>query len=137
MPRPRRRPLEFGVDAHEIVVGTPRLEVRAPSALDADTARGAISVGSIHGRVALSEDRRSATFVPDEPLPPGPHTLRVGELAGTRGARLSEPTEVPFFVSDSSAKVPPELRIESIVRLRVGELGPCASRRASCQRAAS
>jgi Subtilase family len=120
---PRQRAVEISVDAHEVLVGPRRLEVRAPAALEPETARAALALKSARATVALSDNGRTATLVPEDELPTGPHTLIVGELVSTRGKRLSERVEIPFFVSDSRAKVDAALRVESIVRLQVERLG--------------
>lgn len=120
---PDRRSIEVSVDPYEIVLGTPRLEVKARSALDPETARGSLSLGAHHSDVTLSDDGRTATAVPEGDLPPGPHTLIVEELVSTRGKRLTDRLVLPFFVSDSRAEVKSSLRIESLVRLRVERLG--------------
>jgi subtilase family protein len=120
---PRHRSIEISVEPNEVVVGEPRLEVRVQSPLDPETARGAIVLESTHGRVSLSDDRRVASFVPENGLAAGPQTLLIEELVSARGKRLSDRLEVPFFISDSRAKVDARLRVESIVRLRVGRLG--------------
>ena len=120
---PRQRSIEISIEPNEVVVGDPRLEVQARSPLDPETARGAIALVSAHGQVSLSRNGQVARFVPDDGLPPGPQTLLVEELVSARGRRLSDRIEVPFFVSDSRAKVPARLRVESIVRLRVEKLG--------------
>jgi hypothetical protein len=128
---PPDRSVEINVERHEIVLGGRSLQVRAPAALDAETARAGISLASVPTRVSLGAGNRTATVVPDGGggddgggvLPPGPHTLIVGELVSAKGERLSEPVEVPFFVSDSQAKVASSLRVESLVRLRVDRLG--------------
>jgi hypothetical protein len=115
--------IEIGVEPHEVVLGAPKLTVRSGSPLDPEAARASIGVASVRGTVTLSDDGRTATFVPDEVLPPGPHTFVVGDLVSKRGKPISEGGEIPFFVSDSKAKVQPHLRVESIVRLRVDRLG--------------
>ena len=120
---PRQRSIEIAVEPHEVVLGTPSIEVRAQSPLDDETAKGALALKSSHGTVSLSRDQKVATFVPDDGLPPGLETLVIEELVSTRGKRLSERVEVPFFVSDSRASVDRRLRVESIVRLRVERLG--------------
>ena len=120
---PRQRSIEIAIEPHEVVLGTPSIEVRAQSPLDDETAKGALALKSSHGTVSLSRDQKVATFVPDDGLPPGPETLVVEELVSTRGKRLSERVEVPFFVSDSRASVDRRRRVESIVRLRVERLG--------------
>ena len=120
---PGKRSIEITVEPNEIVVGDPHLEVRAEAPLDPEVVRGAIALESASGRVSLSQDRRVASFVPENGLSPGPQTLVVEELVSTRGKRLSERVEVPFFISDSRAKVDRKLRVESIVRLRIERLG--------------
>lgn len=112
--------IELGVEPYEVVLGEPRLTVRSPSPLDPETARGALALANgFRGTVALSRDGRTATFVPDEPLEPGAHTLTVGELVTKRGKRISDGMEIPFVVADSNAKVRSNVRVQSIVRLRV------------------
>jgi hypothetical protein len=120
---PSMRAVAVNVECNEVVLGARAVQVRAPAALDADTARAVIGLSSAPTSVSLSKDKRSATLDVDGGLPPGPHTLRVGELVSARGERLSEPVEIPFFVSDSRAKVPAALRVESILRLKVDRLG--------------
>lgn len=120
---PVRRSIEISIEPYEVVLGTPRLEVRAQSALDPETARGALSLGSHHVAVSLSDDGRTATARPEGELPPGLHTLFVDEFVSTKGKRLIDPVAVPFFVSDSRAKIKSSLRVESLVRLRVERLG--------------
>ena len=120
---PTERSVAVNVEPNEVVLGGRPIEVRAPAALDAETARAVIALTTAPAQVALSRDKRTATLEVDGGLPPGPHTLRVGELVSARGERLSEPVELPFFVSDSRAKVPATLRVESILRLKLDRLG--------------
>ena len=120
---PTEREVAVSVEPNEVVLGERPIEVRAPAALDAETASAVIGLASAPAGVSLSKDKRTATLDVDGGLAPGAHTLRVGELVSTRGERLSEPVEVPFFVSDSRAKVPATLRVESILRLKVDRLG--------------
>ncbi len=120
---PRKRSIEIGVEPNEVVIGSPHLDVRADSPLDPEAVRGALTLESAYGRVSLSQDRRVASFVPENGLPPGPQTLVVEELVSERGKRLSDRLEVPFFISDSRAKIDPKLRVESLVRLRIERLG--------------
>jgi Subtilase family len=118
-----RQSIDVSIEPYEVVLGTPRLQVRARAALDPETARGALGLGTQRGTVTLSDDGHTATLVPDGELPPGPHIFTVDELITTRGRRLVDRVEVPFVVSDSRARVKPSLRIESVVRLRVEPLG--------------
>jgi hypothetical protein len=120
---PRKPLLDISVEVHEVVIGPRRLRVRVRTALDSDIARGAITLGSVPATVSLSDGGRTATLIPDYDLPPGPHTLVVGELVSARRKRLTEAFVVPFFVSDSRAKVSSALRVESMVRLQVERFG--------------
>ena len=120
---PRKPLLDINVEAHEVVIGPRRLRVRAPTALDPDIAKGAIALGSAPSTISLSDGGRTATLIPAYDLPPGPHTLVIGELVSARRKRLTEPFVVPFFVSDSRANVSAALRVESMVRLQVERLG--------------
>jgi Subtilase family len=120
---PGQGSIEISVEPNEIVIGARRLQVRAPGALDQRTASAAISLASTPASVALSNGRRTATLVLDGELPAGPQLLIVEELVSARGERFSDRVEVPFFVSDSAAKIASTLRVESIVRLQVGRLG--------------
>jgi hypothetical protein len=114
---------EIGIEPYEVVLGTPRLTLRSESPLDPESARGSLTLANgFRGTVEVSADNRTATLVPDEPLPPGPHTLTITELVTKRGSRISERRDIPFFVVDSRARVRSNLRVESIVRLRAGRL---------------
>jgi len=115
--------IEIGVEPYEVVLGAPKLTVSSPSPLDPETARGAVTLANgYRGTVAVSRDGRKATFVPDEPLPEGPHTLTISELVSKRGKRISDAVEIPFIVADSNAIVRSNLKVESIVRLRVNRV---------------
>jgi Subtilase family len=120
---PRQQSLNISVEAHEIVLGPRRLTIQAHTPLDPAITKGAVTLAAIPARVSLSGGGRTATLIPAHELPPGPHTLKVGELISARGRRLTVPFDVPFFVSDSRAKVSSTLRIESMVRLQIQPLG--------------
>jgi hypothetical protein len=120
---PRQSAVEISVEPNEVVLPGRALQVQAPAALDPDTASAVIALATAPSSVSLSKDKRTATVVPEGDLTTGPHTLVVGELVSTKGKRISDPVEIPFFVTDSRARVPSTQRVESIVRLQVGRLG--------------
>ena len=92
--------IEIALEPYEVVLGAPKLTVRSQSPLDPETTRGALTLANgFRGSVAISRDGRSATFVPDEPLPEGAHTLTISELVSKRGKRVSERIEIPFVVA--------------------------------------
>ena len=115
--------LEINVEAHEVVLGSRRLKLRARTSLDPDVVRSAIGLGSTRSTVSLSNAGRTVTLVPEGALAPGAHTLIVGELVSAKGKRLTDAFVLPFFVSDSRAKISSAIRVESIVRLRIERLG--------------
>ena len=119
----RQRLVEINVEPNEVIVGERRLQVRARTGLDPEIARAAISLSSGPATLSFSDGQRRATLVPVEELPPGYHTLVVGELMSRQGKHLWDGGVVPFFDSDSRAKVAPSIRVESILRLRVERLG--------------
>jgi hypothetical protein len=118
-----QRPVELNVEPNEIIIGPRRLKLRVRASLDLEIARSAIELRSVPSNVQLSGQGRTATVIPDTELSPGPHVLSVGELVSTKGKKLADPFVVPFFVSDSIAKIGPSLFVQSIVRLKVEQLG--------------
>ena len=114
--------IKVSIDANEVLLGFEQIELRAPARIDPESASSGIAIRPGHATVTLSEDGRTATVRPDGDLSAGPSTLLVGELVGNAGKRLSDSFEIPFFVSDSRARVDAGLRVESIVRLRVDDL---------------
>jgi Subtilase family len=115
--------IDVSVEPNEVLLRPDAIEVRAAAPLDVESARGGIALAAEHATVTLSRDGRTARLRAEGGLGPGPHTLLIEELVGTDGERLSDRLIVPFFVSDSSAKVNRRLRVESLVRLRAEELG--------------
>lgn len=111
--------LSINLVPHEIVFPGFVAEVVAEDALDDQSASGSIFIRGQRGHLKLTQDGRAATWVPLAKLRPGPHTLVVGELITRKGERSAALGEVPFFVTDSVARVAPELRVESMVRLRI------------------
>jgi hypothetical protein len=63
-----------------------------------------------------------ATWAIEGGLAPGQHTLLVRDLQTKRGRAVAGNLRIPFFVTDSRAKIPANLRVESINRLRIRAL---------------
>ncbi|GEP62074.1 S8 family serine peptidase [Reyranella soli] len=115
--------LKVSVVPNEILFPRATVAVEAASAFDAEAAQGGIVVRGVRGKVALARAGRVASWSPEaESLPPGQHCLVVRGLVSRNGKSLPGDREIPFFVTDSVAKVPGRLRVESMVRLRVGAL---------------
>jgi hypothetical protein len=115
--------IDVSVTPYEVVLGAVAIKVRAPAPLDPESARSGIVLQNVAADVTLSRDGQTATVRPAGGLAPGSHVLMIEELFDTDGRRLSDHVAVPFFVSDSAAKVNRKLRVESLVRLRVEDLG--------------
>ncbi len=117
-----RRYITCNVGANEILFPDSPIVVESTLALDDTSAQGGIVVEGVRGRVRLAQKRLVATWLPDGSLTPGHHTLLVRGLVSAKQRRLDDELRLPFFVTDSRAKVSRTLRVESMVRLRVGEL---------------
>jgi hypothetical protein len=116
-------PITISVTAYEVVLGAPTITVRAPVRLDTESAGSGIALLTAAADVTLSRDGKTATLQPVGKLAPGAHVLVIEELSGTDGERIADEVVVPFFVSDSAAKVSRRLRVESLVRLRFEDMG--------------
>jgi subtilase family protein len=119
---PRSPSVDLSVEAHEIVPASRRLNLRTRAALDPESAKGAFSLQGHPATVRLSRNCRAASLEVEGDLPPGPQTLRVGELRSPKGKTISAARDVPFFVTDSTANISPALRVESMVRMQVEPL---------------
>ena len=120
---PRQSSIRVSVRPYEVVFGACRLQVLARVALDPSVAKGAIALDSRHSAIVLSKSKRTATVTPTREFEPGWHTLTVGELLSATGKRLTASFVVPFFVSDSRAKISSDVCVQSLVRLRIERLG--------------
>ncbi|UCE96054.1 MAG: S8 family serine peptidase [Candidatus Bathyarchaeota archaeon] len=115
--------LKVNIAPNEILFPDSRITVEVDTPLNIEFAQGGISVRDLKGKVQLSNGDRTARWEPSNSMPPGHHTLIVRELVTKKGERISDATEIPFFVTDSAAKIPAELRIENLVRFKVNSLG--------------
>lgn len=121
---PERSSLKTNVTPHEIVTSASSITVESDYPLDPDRVQGGVVVQGVRGRVRLTRGGRTATWSCKEGLPPGHHTLIVdGLVAKGHRRRLGERQEIPFFVTDSKAKISRNVRVESMSRLRLGDLG--------------
>jgi hypothetical protein len=119
-----RSSLKSNVTPNEIVFAAASITVESRYPLDPDTVQGGLVVSGVRGRVRLSRGGRVATWTSKKGLPPGHHILIVnGLVAKGYRRRLGERMEIPFFVTDSKAKVTANVRVESMSRLRVNDTG--------------
>ena len=121
---PERPALSTNVTPNEIVFSTASIVVESRYPLDPDTAQGGLVVRDVRGRVRLSRGGRMATWSAEKGLPPGLQTLIVdGLVSKDHRRRIGDRMEIPFFVTDSKARVSGAVRVESLSRLRVNDLG--------------
>ena len=121
---PERSSLSANVTPNEIVFSRASIVVESRYPLDRESAQGGLVVRGVRGRVRFSRGGRVATWLSERGLPPGHHTLIVeGLVAKEHRRRIADRMEIPFFVTDSKAKVSSAVRVESIARLRVNDLG--------------
>jgi hypothetical protein len=119
-----REHLKVSIAPNEIVFPSASVVVEARSALDAQSAQGGIAVHGVRGEVKLSRAGRLARWsAGEEQLLPGHHLLLVRGLLSRKGRGIADDMAIPFFVTDSVAKIPSWLRVESMSRLRLGEFG--------------
>jgi len=117
-----RRRITCNVGANEVLFPDSPIIVESVDGLDPPSAQGGIVVAGSRGSVRLTKKGRVATWSPDGPLTPGHHTLLVRGLVSAKRRGIADELRLPFFLTDSRAKVPRTVRVGSMVRLRVGEL---------------
>jgi hypothetical protein len=110
------------IEPNEIVIGSPRIQVATERTVKKESASGALKVLRTRGAVHLSGDGCRLTWVPAVPLGPGHYTLLVDEMEDPKGNPITERFSVPFTVVQSQSKVPSNLIIEGMQRLKIGPL---------------
>lgn len=115
--------LSISLRANEIVLNDVSVTLEVPRAFDIDMARKELGIAGVDGVVRFGDGDKRAVWTPRRGLAPGRYRFTIGELSSSTGARLSGALVLPFSVVQSRAKVRASVAIESMVRLRVGELG--------------
>jgi len=114
--------IKVNIVPNEILLPNSKIKIEVDIPLNSEYVQDAIIVHGINGVIRLSDDDRIANWEPIDKLTPGNQTLIVGELISKAGEKIFNGIEVPFFVTDSVAKIPSELRVENMVRLRINSL---------------
>jgi hypothetical protein len=121
---PKHPALSANIAPNELVFATTPIIVESRYPLDPETVQGGLVVKGVRGRVRLSRGGRMATWSSEKRLPPGHHVLVVeGFAAKDHRRRIGDRMEISFFVTDSKARVARSIRVESMSRLRVNDLG--------------
>jgi hypothetical protein len=108
---------------NEILLGEVAIALETTRAMDADAMRKGLGIRGVDGTVRLLKGGKRAVWTPAEPLAPGEYRFQVGEVVARSGGTLGLRGDTPFAVVKSRAKVPASVAIESMVRLRVDQLG--------------
>jgi hypothetical protein len=124
--------LTVSIAPNEIVFPNVSITIESRQPLDPESAQGGIVLKEMRAKVRMSRGDRMATLRPDEMLVPGHYTLLIGGLLNKKRQGIGEEFQIPFFVTDSRAKIPATTRVESMQRLRMHDLGteslPCDRR---------
>ncbi len=116
------RRITASVASNEILFPGSSITIESMDPLDAESAQGGIALRGVRGAVRLKPGGRVATWTPESTLTPGHHTLYVRGLLTRSRRAIDDEMQIPFFVTDSKAKVPASIRVETMSRLRVHEL---------------
>lgn len=113
--------LKVGIAPQEIVFPGRPITLISDYPLDLRSVAASVLVKGVRGRVTLSPDQRTATWNPPQDFAPGAYTLLIGEITTTNGKPVAGSAVIPFFMTDSVARIPAGLRVESMVRLRINQ----------------
>ena len=116
------RAVSANIAPNEILFPDSPIMVEISGALQSRSAQSGIVVQDVQGQVRLSRRGSRARWLPKADLPPGHHLLIVGGLLTEKSRPIGDDLAIPFFVTDSVAKVPRTVRIESMSRLRLQDL---------------
>ena len=114
--------LTVNISPNEVLFPNASIVIEARDALDLQSAQGGIVVRGVRGAVTFSRAGRVARWAPEGALAPGHHVLLIGGLMTAKRRAIAEEMMIPFFVTDSVAKISRSVRVESFSRLRVGEM---------------
>ncbi|MFI5129976.1 MAG: S8 family serine peptidase [Chitinophagales bacterium] len=114
--------ISVNLDPYQVVFPGASIVIDSKTGLDQRSIQNSVSVRDQKGKVKLSKDGRKAVWQADEKLGAGWHSLTIGELLTKKGEKYSVNTNIPFFVTDSKARVPADLAVAAMVRLKVNGL---------------
>ncbi len=117
-----RREVTTSIAPNEVLFPDTPIVLESRGALDPRSAQAGIVVHGVKGAVKLTHAGRTARWSAEEALVPGHHLLLIQGLMTNRRRAIRDEIAIPFYVTDSLARVPRALRIESISRLRVHEM---------------
>ena len=113
----------IGLQRDEFLFRRSTVVVQTPAAMDAEAAQQSIGVERAANVVKIDGGRKRATWSPPDDLPAGPHVLQIGPLLSSKNGELSPEISIPFQLVDSKARVPSDVAVESMVRLKITARG--------------
>jgi hypothetical protein len=114
----------IGLQRDEFLFRNSTVVVQTPTAMEAEAAQQSIGVERADNVVKVDRQRKRATWSPPDDLPAGPHVLQIGPLLSSSDGELAPEMAIPFHLVDSAARVPSDVAIESMARLKLTANGP-------------
>ena len=114
----------IGLQRDEFLFRDSNVIVETPAEMDPEAAQRSIGVERADNVVKVDRQRRRATWSPPEDLPAGTHVLQIGPLLSSSNGELTPEMAIPFHLVDSAARVPRDVAIESMTRLKLTANGP-------------
>jgi Subtilase family len=113
-----------GIQRDEFLFPSSSVVVEMPTAMDAEGAQRAIGVERADNVVKVGPQGKKATWSPSDSLLPGRHVFQVGPLLSRSGEEIAPEVAIPFQFVPTKARVPRDVAVESMVRLRLTNNGP-------------
>ena len=113
----------IGLQRDEFLFPRSTVVVQTPAAMDAEAAQQSIGVERAANVVKVDAQRKRATWTPPDDLAPGQHVLQIGPLLSSKNGELSPEMAIPFQFVDSNARIPADVAVESMVRLKITARG--------------
>ena len=113
----------INVSPYEFVTRDFQIQLETEEELDPESAQSSLQILGQHALVSLVDGGKKAVLKTSEPLRPGPQTLVVDTLTDPEGHVISESLTIPFFVMDSKASIPENLRVQAYTQLVEGDVG--------------
>ncbi len=110
------------IECCEILFHSPEIIIKSQEKLHPEYIKSGITVQGQKGSVMLSGDKRTATWKPEEKVTPGNYTLIIDELVTENGRKFTIKATIPFFITQSKAAVPKNMKVESMIRLKINKL---------------
>jgi Subtilase family len=109
----------IGLQRDEFLFRDSNVIVETPAEMDTEAAQRSIGVERAANVVKVDRKQRRATWSPPDDLPAGTHVLQIGPLLSSSNGELTPEMAIPFHLVDSAARVPRDVAVESMIRLKL------------------